>query len=271
MTVIDDMINKSYPSVAQSFVLTGIMMAAMLLFTPVMMLGDFMDREALGFAYQVLAVGTPCWIAYAIRKRKTSRTTFNLAIRNRRIVPLIVVATVALLLGVIGPISSLIPIPDTMIQAIIENFNQSGMFTFATMVIAAPILEEVLFRGIILDGLLSRYSPAKSILVSSVLFGIVHLDPWQFVAGMLMGVFTGWVYYRSRSLLAAILIHGSANLTGFSYRYFVDAESMMNESAADSFGGMLNYGMFIVGLTLVLMICIHLLSREFAKTKEFAV
>ena len=31
MTVIDDMINKSYPSVAQSFVLTGIMMAAMLI------------------------------------------------------------------------------------------------------------------------------------------------------------------------------------------------------------------------------------------------
>ena len=95
-TAIDDTSTRSYPGVAQSFVITGIMIVAMLLFSPVMMLADFMNGEALTLAYAVLAVGTPCLVAYAIRKRKTGSAAFKLAIPNGRVFPLLAIATVAL-------------------------------------------------------------------------------------------------------------------------------------------------------------------------------
>src|SRR5690606_30966839 len=89
------------------------------------------------------------------------------------------------------------------------------------IVIAAPILEEVIMRGIILDGLLKRYSPVRSILFSSFLFGLLHLNPWQMVSAMVIGIFAGWVYYRTRSLALPILIHATNNLSAFSMGYIM--------------------------------------------------
>ena len=78
----------------------------------------------------------------------------------------------ALLFGVITPIDSLIPMPEILKKALLDLAGQNGIFSFLLIVIAAPILEELLFRGIILDGLLKNYSPLKSILISSFLFGL---------------------------------------------------------------------------------------------------
>jgi uncharacterized protein len=96
----------------------------------------------------------------------------------------------------VGPVGSLIPLPEFMKQIVRELMSRNGFFSLLAIVIAAPILEELIFRGIILHGLLKRYSPFHAILLSSVLFGIVHLNPWQFITGLFIGCFAGWVYYR---------------------------------------------------------------------------
>lgn len=46
-----------------------------------------------------------------------------------------------------------------------------------TAVVAAPIVEEIVFRGIVLRGLLTRWSPIGAIALQAVLFGAAHLDP----------------------------------------------------------------------------------------------
>ncbi len=51
--------------------------------------------------------------------------------------------------------------------------------------------------------------------MSSFLFGLIHLNPWQFVTGMMAGMFMGWVYYRTRKLIYTIIIHAVNN--GFSF------------------------------------------------------
>lgn len=133
------------------------------------------------------------------------------------------------------------------------------------MVIAAPILEELIFRGIILDGLLKKYSPLKSILVSSFLFGMVHLNPWQFIAGLLIGIFCGWVYYRTRSLLACIIIHFAANLSGFSVRFFIDIEAHMDDTIFEMYGGITNLIAVIFVSIIAITTCIYVLNKEFEK------
>jgi membrane protease YdiL (CAAX protease family) len=82
----------------------------------------------------------------------------------------------------------------------------------------APCLEEMLFRGIILRSFLRQYSRTAAILGSSVLFGIAHLNVYQFVTAFIAGLVLGWLYERTRSLWPCILLH-AANNTFITYAY----------------------------------------------------
>lgn len=84
---------------------------------------------------------------------------------------------------------------------------QSGWLGILCISVLGPILEELLFRGAITKELLRRYSPAKAILFSGLIFGIFHLNPAQIVTACLIGFLLAWLYYKTRSLMACILIH----------------------------------------------------------------
>lgn len=257
---------SDYPNMLQSFGITGIVILGMLLFAPVnLILNDLMGKEASTLCYYLLAIGVPFLIVYSIRKDKTKIKSFNLTVENKRIIPVIVVCSVTLLFGVVSPIGNLIPMPESIKKAFMALTSQSGILTFVVMVIAAPILEELIFRGIILDGLLRVYSPVKSILVSSFLFGFVHLNPWQFVTGLVIGIFSGWVYYKTRSLLPSIIIHAAANLSGFAMRFIIGTDWSMDESLVEMYGGWTNLILVILGSVVVVLLSISYLNREFLK------
>lgn len=78
--------------------------------------------------------------------------------------------------------------------------------------VAAPLLEELFFRGILLKGLLRNYRPAVAIGQSALLFGLLHLSPAQSIATALMGLVLGWLYYRTRSVTLCIGLHMLNNL-----------------------------------------------------------
>ncbi len=82
---------------------------------------------------------------------------------------------------------------------------------FMGLVVVAPITEELLFRGLMLRGFLKRYSPAKAVLVSAVLFGAFHLNPWQFVGAAVLGTLFGWWYVQTRSLVPCLFGHALSN------------------------------------------------------------
>lgn len=93
-------------------------------------------------------------------------------------------------------------------------------------VIMAPLFEEIVFRGIIQGGLINKgVSPLKAILVSSIIFGLVHANPWQFVGGVLLGGVLGLVYYKTRSLLMPILLHAFNNLCSALLIFYGNTES----------------------------------------------
>ena len=260
--------STNYPNIIQSFGITGIVILGMLLFSPVnLVLNKLIGKEASMLLYYLLAIGIPFWIVYSIKKNKTGANSFNMTIDNKRIIPIVIIGTIALLFGIVSPIGNLIPMPESIKKAFMDFGSQTGIFAFFLMVIAAPILEELIFRGIILDGLLKKYSPIDSILISSFLFGLVHLNPWQFVTGLIIGIFSGWVYYRTKNLLLSIIIHASANLSGFLMRYFIDIDSSMDDTLLEMYGGLTNLILAIVGSIIIVSICIYLLNKEFIKQK----
>ncbi|MFN6571487.1 type II CAAX endopeptidase family protein [Dendronalium sp. ChiSLP03b] len=85
-----------------------------------------------------------------------------------------------------------------------------GIF-FSTAAIAAPFFEELLFRGFLLPSL-TRYLPVwGSIIVSAVLFAIAHLSLSEILPLTALGIVLGFVYTRSRNLLAPMLLHSLWN------------------------------------------------------------
>ena len=256
---------KTYPNIAQSFGITGLMVSVMIILSPVnLILDKWVGQEASMLIYYLLAIGLPFLIVFAIRKRKTKETSFNFSIKNNKAIPLVIIGTVALLFGIIAPIGNLIPMPESFKKLFLDIGSQTGVFSFILMVITAPILEELIFRGIILDGLLKKYSPEKSILLSSFLFGLGHLNPWQFVTGLIIGIFAGWVYYKTKSLSLTIIIHATANLSGYIMRFFIDADSSMDDTLVDMYGGLTPLIVAIVGSTLIVSICIYFLEKDIA-------
>jgi membrane protease YdiL (CAAX protease family) len=79
------------------------------------------------------------------------------------------------------------------------------------LVLVAPITEELLFRGIILRGLLSRHRPAVAVALSAALFTAVHLNPWQFCSAFCLGIVLGWFYLRTASVTLCVIAHAFTN------------------------------------------------------------
>lgn len=97
-------------------------------------------------------------------------------------------------------------IPNTMEETFLAmSRNPFGILSIALL---APILEELLFRGAIQGQLqASGMRPWTAILVSSLIFGVVHMNPAQIPFAFLLGMMFGWLYYRTGSLLPGIIGH----------------------------------------------------------------
>ena len=78
---------------------------------------------------------------------------------------------------------------------------------FLAVAIVTPIVEELMFRGYILDAINRKHGDWTAIIWSSILFGLIHLDP--FVAGQAFigGIIYGWIRVRTGSLLPSIVGH----------------------------------------------------------------
>ncbi len=71
--------------------------------------------------------------------------------------------------------------------------------------------EELLFRGYLGRGLVARYGVWKGVLLTSLLFGAVHIHPFHAVLAAVLGVILHALYLWTRSLLAPMLLHGLNN------------------------------------------------------------
>ena len=77
-------------------------------------------------------------------------------------------------------------------------------------VLAAPVFEEFIFRGLIFGGLRRTYGVTASMLASAAIFAIIH-PPLSVVPVFLMALCAAYVYERSRMLIAPMLVHAIYN------------------------------------------------------------
>ena len=89
------------------------------------------------------------------------------------------------------------------------TLGQAALLVVA-LAVAAPICEEVLFRGAI-QRAYERYGPIRSILLGGLLFTMFHLRLSGFLALVPIALALGYVVWRSNSLLSGILMHAANN------------------------------------------------------------
>ncbi|NNE19950.1 MAG: CPBP family intramembrane metalloprotease [Myxococcales bacterium] len=87
----------------------------------------------------------------------------------------------------------------------------AGMSILTALVIVAPLTEELLFRGWLLPDLDEQYGKVPALVWSSVLFGLVHIEPSAVLYATVGGLVLGAVALRTKSTLASIAMHAGVN------------------------------------------------------------
>jgi hypothetical protein len=82
--------------------------------------------------------------------------------------------------------------------------------TMVLMVVAAPIIEELLFRGYVFRVMQRAWSPHNAIAASALLFAIVH-PGLSFPPVFVLGLATAWLYFRWQKLWPGMLLHAGYN------------------------------------------------------------
>ncbi len=112
-------------------------------------------------------------------------------------------------------IQNLAPMPEDWFESMLETVSystwQEAALIFLGSVVVAAIAEEMLFRGLLQRSLESFRDPASAVVSASVLFSLVHFNPWTAIQILLLGVVLGYVAWQSNSILPSVIVHGLNN------------------------------------------------------------
>lgn len=145
--------------------------------------------------------------------------------------------SVLLAIGMILPLAWVESfIPESMTKDVMGGLLVKALSSvegYFVICMLAPLAEEVVFRGAIISAIIEWGSKkmkkkkdvltsddnvrieSVAIVVSALLFALVHLNPAQIPHALIAGVLLGWVYARTRSILPCFIIHWINNSSAY--------------------------------------------------------
>jgi membrane protease YdiL (CAAX protease family) len=98
------------------------------------------------------------------------------------------------------------------VQKLAETQSLKEVFNIACYaLVVAPVLEEFLFRGILFRAMKRPFGVGPSLVISGILFGLVHQNVLSFVPLTFLGIILALSYERTGDLRTCILIHAAFN------------------------------------------------------------
>lgn len=101
-------------------------------------------------------------------------------------------------------------------QQLLSVFGESipGLvFAALNVIIFAPFVEELIFRGVLQEWLDTKMPSFAAVLVAAGAFALYHLSPWAFIPNFILGVATGYLALKRPTLWPAIFLHLLYNAT----------------------------------------------------------
>ncbi len=204
----------------------GLLIAGLILATPVIFLtrnqytgfSDDIKNTLLYFVFSLIVLG----LAYFINRKRKIELTYDFKVSFLFPIPLLIVCVFLFQIGVSVPVNRIFSINYASASVVKNPLNQ--MVLLLGSLILGPVFEEIIYRGIILNGLLTSKSPKLAIVISSAIFAVSHGKPVQILFALILGLFLSWIYYKTKSLGLTILLHFTANFssqlaTYINYKY----------------------------------------------------
>ena len=213
--------SEPYPGIRQAILLlivTALLSAVCSI--PIVMLGTIVDLPLMAHP---LAIGFANFVAIGLVLKwglgKVGASFYQVYPLTPVAQPLhlpmcVTVVGVGILLSELDNLFRMVlPVPGSFSSQFADLLSGDGSLLGSLLlgVVIAPVTEELLFRGLILQGFLRRYPPEKAILASALLFAAFHGNPWQFLGALVLGVLFAWWFLQTRSLIPCIFGHALNN------------------------------------------------------------
>ena len=116
----------------------------------------------------------------------------------------------------------------------------------------------MLFRGAI-EGFFLRkgIKPAVAIVVSAIIFGVIHANPAQIFFAFILGLIFGWMYYRTGSILPSVVGHVLNNTVSVSVMATSPIEDM-SKTTAESIGMTATWFLLIACIAIAILSFVYL-------------
>lgn len=158
---------------------------------------------------QLFFLGCACLFAWYVKA--DFKTTFSLRLPKIRAIvgSLILYAGAFIFVQLLSNLMfTYIPFVRYMNEQLSSQIVIESLFLNLLIVAVLPaICEEFLFRGVLYASISSKCSPRIAILISGILFGIMHLDPARIVLTSILGIVFAYTLYQSKSIFIPILLH----------------------------------------------------------------
>lgn len=156
------------------------------------------------------------FVFFKIRKKNFASEVSIKPFSNKLIFPVVLIGVCSGMFVAIG--LDLLPLPKQILEAYEQSSsgllgNQSAVMIIAT-VILGPIVEEVIFRGLVLSRLRCVFPASVAVIFSSVLFGLTHGQLLWMAYAFLLGILLSAIAVKTGSILPSLCVHVSFNLVG---------------------------------------------------------
>lgn len=158
----------------------------------------------------LLAIGVICLI-FVCRKKKVAKELSLRKFSGKAVFPVLLMGVGFNLLTNFA--LGLLPqeILDEYVEASSSLVGNINFWTVFLAVIAAPLAEEIVMRGLVYTRMKKGMPAVVAMILSSVLFGVLHGQWLWMIYTALFGMVLVWIFERTQSLWACILLHFSYN------------------------------------------------------------
>ena len=139
-----------------------------------------------------------------------------------------------------------------------------GFWTILSLVIFAPIFEELICRGVVLGSLRGKFGVTTAWLVSSLFFGVLHGQPVQVINATVIGLVLGYVYLATDSLWSVMILHALNNAVA----YLALATGHGNALLIDLVGSRTLYVLIYIAALALSAVSGYMMLRTLRRMKE---
>ncbi len=107
------------------------------------------------------------------------------------------------------------PSSEASYQEALISLSKTPIITLIQVCLLAPVLEEILMRGFLLGGWSIVYGKPAALLISSLVFALLHFNMVQTLSAFFCGVVLGLLYLHTESLFCCILAHAGYNFISY--------------------------------------------------------